>query len=147
MHRWPDPSHYGGGARARAAEEGPAARALAAFCPPPLASGPDRVHRRGVDLYGQPRHGRPGGGDDFPLDVNGRPSAYTLAQDSAEVKGLTLHTDGALQQVRELQRHIAELAARDAQLRAQARGSRIRRLATLTVVLWLATLIVLLARL
>ena len=79
------------------------------------------------------------------LDANGRPSAFTLAQASAEVKGLTLQTDTALEQVRELQRHLGELAERDEQLRARARAARIRRLAAVTVVLWLATLIVVLA--
>jgi hypothetical protein len=78
-------------------------------------------------------------------DANGRPSAFTLAQASAEVKGLTLQTDTALEQVRELQRHLGELAERDEQLRARARAARIRRLAAVTVVLWLATLIVVLA--
>jgi hypothetical protein len=78
-------------------------------------------------------------------DTNGRPSAFTLAQASAEVKGLTLQTDTALEQVRELQRHLGELAERDEQLRARARAARIRRLAAVTVVLWLATLIVVLA--
>lgn len=86
------------------------------------------MHRRGVEL-----------------DANGRPSAFTLAQGSAEVKGLTLQTDTALEQVRELQRHLGELAERDEQLRARARAARIRRLAAVTVVLWLATLIVVLA--
>ena len=79
------------------------------------------------------------------LDANGRPSAFTLAQGSAEVKGLTLQTDTALEQVRELQRHLAELAERDEQVRVRARAARIRRLAAVTVVLWLATLIVVLA--
>lgn len=79
------------------------------------------------------------------LDANGQPSAFTLAQGSAEVKGLTLKTDTALEQVRELQRHLAELAERDEQLRARERAVRIRRLAAVTVVLWLATLIVVLA--
>ena len=78
-------------------------------------------------------------------DANGRPSAFTLAQASAEVKGLTLQTDTALEQVRELQRHLGELAERDEQLRVRARAARIRRLAAVTVVLWLATLIVVLA--
>ena len=78
-------------------------------------------------------------------DANGRPSAYTLAQASAEEKGLTLQTDTALEQVRELQRHLGELAERDEQLRLRERAARIRRLAAVTVVLWLATLIVVLA--
>jgi hypothetical protein len=78
-------------------------------------------------------------------DADGRPSAFTLAQGSAEVKGLTLQTDTALEQVRVLQRHLGELAERDKELRARARAARIRRLAAITVVLWLATLIVVLA--
>ena len=78
-------------------------------------------------------------------DADGRPSAFTLAQGSAEVKGLTLQTNTALEQVHELQRHLGELAERDEQLRARERAARIRRLATVTVVLWLATLIVVLA--
>jgi hypothetical protein len=78
-------------------------------------------------------------------DADGRPSAFTLAQGSAEVKGLTLETNTALEQVHELQRHLGVLAARDEQLRARARAARIRRLAAVTVVLWLATLIVVLA--
>jgi len=78
-------------------------------------------------------------------DADGRPSAFTLAQGSAEVKGLTLQTNTALEQVHELQRHLGELAERDEQLRARERAARIRRLAAVTVVLWLATLIVVLA--
>ena len=78
-------------------------------------------------------------------DADGRPSAFTLAQGSAEVKGLTLETNTALEQVHELQRHLGELAERDEQLRARERAARIRRLAAVTVVLWLATLIVVLA--
>ena len=78
-------------------------------------------------------------------DADGRPSAFTLAHGSAEVKGLTLQTNTALEQVHELQRHLGELAERDEQLRARERAARIRRLAAVTVVLWLATLIVVLA--
>jgi len=78
-------------------------------------------------------------------DADGRPSAFTLAQGSAEVKGLTPQTNTALEQVHELQRHLGELAERDEQLRARERAARIRRLAAVTVVLWLATLIVVLA--
>jgi len=78
-------------------------------------------------------------------DADGRPSAFTLAQGSAEVKGLTLQTNTALEQVHELQRHLGGLAERDEQLRARERAARIRRLAAVTVVLWLATLIVVLA--
>lgn len=80
------------------------------------------------------------------LDTDGRPSVFTQAQDSAEVKGLTLHTD-PLELRRDLQRDIAAMHARDQELQARGRAVRLRWLATATVLLWLATLIVLLAHL
>jgi hypothetical protein len=80
------------------------------------------------------------------LDTDGRPSVFTQAQDTAEVKGLTLHTD-PLELRRELQRDIAAMHALDQELQARARTVRLRWLATTTVLLWLATLIVLLAHL
>jgi len=80
------------------------------------------------------------------LDTAGRPSVFTQAQDSAEVKGLTLHTD-PLELRRDLQRDLAAMHARDQELQARARAVRLRWLATTTVLLWLATLIVLLAHL
>ncbi len=70
---------------------------------------------------------------------------YSQAQDSAEVKGLTLHTDPfALR--RELQRSIEAMDARDKQLQSRGRARRLLGLAGATVVLWLAVLIVVLAR-
>jgi hypothetical protein len=80
------------------------------------------------------------------LDTAGRPSIFTQAQDSAEVKGLTLHTD-PLELRRDLQRDIAAMHARDQELQSRARAVRLRWLATTTVLLWLAALIVLLAHL
>jgi len=80
------------------------------------------------------------------LDTAGRLSVFTQAQDTAEVKGLTLHVD-PLELRRDLQRHIAELGAADERVRTQARATRVRWLAVSTVLLWLATLIVLLAHL
>jgi hypothetical protein len=71
---------------------------------------------------------------------------YSQAQDSAEVKGLTLHTD-PFQLRRELQRGIEAMDARDKQLQARSRARRLLALAAATVVLWLAVLIVLLAQL
>ena len=71
---------------------------------------------------------------------------FTQAQDSAEVKGLTLHTD-PLELRRDLQRDLASMHARDEELQDRARAVRLRWLATTTVLLWLATLIVLLAHL
>ena len=46
------------------------------------------------------------------IDVGGRPSMYSQAQESAEVKGLTLHTD-PFELRRELQRSIEAMDARD----------------------------------
>ena len=80
------------------------------------------------------------------LDTVGRPSVFTQAQGTAEVKGLTLRTD-PLELRRDLQRDIAAMHARDQELQARAQAVRIRWLATATVLLWLATLIVLLAHL
>jgi hypothetical protein len=93
------------------------------------------------------RHARPTTPDArLELDTDGRPSVFTQAQDSAEVKGLTLHTD-PLELRRDLQRDIAAMTARDHELQARARALRLRWLAAATVLLWLATLIVLLAHL
>jgi hypothetical protein len=80
------------------------------------------------------------------LDTAGRPSVFTQAQGTAEVKGLTLRTN-PLELRRDLQRDIAAMHARDQELQARAQAVRIRWLATATVLLWLATLIVLLAHL
>jgi hypothetical protein len=67
------------------------------------------------------------------------------AQESGEVKGLTLHTDPfALR--RDLQRSIGAMDARDKALQARRRARRLQGLAAATVVLWLAVLMVLLAR-
>jgi hypothetical protein len=71
---------------------------------------------------------------------------YSQAQDSAEIKGLTLHTDPfALR--RDLQRSIEAMGARDKERQARSRARRLQGLAAATVVLWLAVLVVLLARL
>ncbi|HEX7187312.1 MAG TPA: hypothetical protein VF423_03740 [Actinomycetes bacterium] len=76
--------------------------------------------------------------------VTGGPSAYAQAQQSAEVKGLTLHTDQALEQCRELQRHAGELIDVQQRQRVRRRTDRVILLAVITVGLWLAILIVLL---
>ena len=70
---------------------------------------------------------------------------YSQAQESAEVKGLTLHTD-PFELRRELQRSIEAMDARDKQLEGRRRARRLLGLAAATVVLWLAVLIMLLAR-
>ena len=80
------------------------------------------------------------------IDVGGRPSMYSQAQDSAEVKGLTLHTD-PFELRRELQRSIEAMDARDKELQARSRARRRQGLAGATVVLWLAVLMVLFTQL
>ena len=74
-------------------------------------------------------------------------SAYSQAQQSAEIKGLTPHTDETLEQCRELQRHAGQLADQQLKQRVRRRMDRVVVLALATVGLWLATLIVLLAKL
>jgi hypothetical protein len=78
-------------------------------------------------------------------DVAERPTGYTQAQDSAEVKGLTLTTD-TVELRRDLQRSAVETAARDQQSLERARERRLLLLALITMLLWMATLIVLLIR-
>ena len=116
----------------------------------PLANPAKQVHGVTVkprDLGPHSRHARPTiRNAPLELDTADRPSVFTQAQDSAEVKGLTLHTD-PLELRRDLQRDLAAMHARDQELQARARAVRLRWLATTTVLLWLATLIVLLAHL
>jgi hypothetical protein len=78
-------------------------------------------------------------------DVAERPTGYTQAQDSAEVKGLTLTTD-TVELRRDLQRSAVETAVRDQQSLERAREKRLLLLALITMLLWMATLIVLLNR-
>jgi hypothetical protein len=78
-------------------------------------------------------------------DVAERPTVDTQAQDSAEVKGLTLTTD-TVELRRDLQRSAVETAARDQQSLERAREKRLLLLALITMLLWMATLIVLLTR-
>jgi hypothetical protein len=93
------------------------------------------------------RHARPTTREaSLDLDTAGRHSVFTQAQGTAEVKGLTLHTN-PLELRRDLQRDLAAMHARDQELQARAQAVRIRWLASATVLLWLATLIVLLAHL
>lgn len=79
--------------------------------------------------------------------MGGPPSAYSLAQRSAEVQGLTLHPDAALERIRELQRHAGEFADREEFRQERRRSARLRSLAVTTLALWAAVLIVTLARL
>jgi hypothetical protein len=78
-------------------------------------------------------------------DVAARPTGYTQAQDSAEVKGLRLTTD-TVELRRDLQRSAVETAVRDHQSLERAREKRLLLLALITMLLWMATLIVLLNR-
>jgi hypothetical protein len=78
-------------------------------------------------------------------DIADRPTGYTQAQDSAEVKGLTLKTDTIVLR-RDLQRSAAAIAARDQESLERFRARRLLCLALITMLLWMATLIVLLNR-
>jgi len=80
------------------------------------------------------------------LDTDGRPSMFTQGQKSAEVQGLTLHTDPFTLRLA-LQRHLGELDEAHETFRVRWRAKRLQLLTVVTVLLWLATLIVLLARL
>ena len=74
--------------------------------------------------------------------VDGRPSVYSQAQRTVEVNGLTLHPQDTLEQLLRLQRRNCERAARGKAMRAQAsRGTRLRRLSTITALLWLGALV------
>lgn len=76
--------------------------------------------------------------------VDGRPSAYSQAQGAREVKGLTLHPEGTLEHLRGIQRHNCERAARDKAMQAQVRARRLRWLTVVTVLLWVAAVVVVL---
>jgi hypothetical protein len=78
-------------------------------------------------------------------DVAERPTVYTQTQTSAEVKGLTLTTD-TVELRRDLQRSAAATAERDQESLERARARRLLFLALITMLLWMATLIVLLNR-
>ena len=72
--------------------------------------------------------------------------SHSRSQDGAEVKGLTLNTEPTLELVRELQRHASDWDAERARKRRRGKTLRLVLLAGLTLALWLAVLIVLLAR-
>ena len=93
-----------------------------------------------------PKHtSRPRPGDPPPnnrlLDVGGRPSAYSMAQVTAERRGLTLHPDTVLEQCRQLQNLATEFHDGDLNLRTRERARRVTMLAITAVALWLSVLI------
>jgi hypothetical protein len=81
------------------------------------------------------------------VDLGGPPSAYSLAQGSAEVKGLTLHPDAALERLRELQRNAGQFVDREQYVTDRHRLARLRSLWVATLALWAAVLVLTLARL
>jgi hypothetical protein len=94
---------------------------------PPAYSGPAENGARWQGAVAQTAHGRHASSkppeEDEPrlaIDVGGRPSMYSQAQDSAEVKGPTLHTD-PFELRRELQRSLEAMDARGKQLQARNR--------------------------
>ena len=81
------------------------------------------------------------------LPDNGeRQSAYTQAQRSSGAKGLSLHTVEILHGFQQLQVHAGEVLDGQVHARSQEHVRRLLVLALVTVVLWLAALIVLLQR-
>ncbi len=102
-----------------------------------------------MNTPGPAAHGRPARPevDDLRIERESaeRPTVYTQAQDSAEVKGLTLKTD-TIELRRDLQRSAVATAARDQESLERARARRLLYLALITMLLWMATLIVLLNR-
>jgi hypothetical protein len=104
-----------------------------------------RAHGEGVSVH-YPRREPASPTPDVHLlpDVNGRPSAYSLAQVTAERKGLTLHPDATLEQCHQLQQHATQLREKDLKLRTVHRARRVTLLAITTVALWLSALIALL---
>jgi hypothetical protein len=104
-----------------------------------------RAHGEGVSEH-NPRREPASPTPDVHLlpDVNGRPSAYSLAQVTAERKGLTLHPDATLEQCHQLQQHATQLREKDLKLRTMHRARRVTLLAITTVALWLSALIALL---
>ena len=115
-----------------------------------LALHPVQVHGVLCEVAENPRHaaGTPGRSFYKPFLnsswMGGRASTR-MAQGPAAVKGLTLHPESTLEQLIDLQRRIGETAARDKAMRvAQARARRLRWLTAITVLLWLAALVVVL---
>ena len=98
---------------------------------------------------GPAAHGQPARPEVVDLrikrDSAERPTVHARAQDSAEVKSLTLKTD-TIELRRDLQRSAVETAARDQESLERARARRLLFLALITMLLWMATLIVLLNR-
>jgi hypothetical protein len=104
-----------------------------------------RAHGEGVSEH-SPRREPASPTPDVHLlpDVNGSPSAYSLAQVTAERKGITLHPDATLEQCHQLQQHATQLRQRELDLRTMHRARRVTLLAITTVALWLFALIALL---
>ena len=80
-------------------------------------------------------------------DDGERQSAYTQAQRSTGVKGLSLHTVEILHGFQQLQVQASEVFNDQAHARSQEHVRRLLALALVTILLWLAILIVLMTRL
>ena len=113
----------------------------------PWRLGPDRCTVGSVTSPRPPQswHAGQDVADGMPVSlVDGRPSAYSQAQGTREVKGLTLHPEGTLEHLRGIQRHNCERAARDKAMQAQVRARRLRWQTAVTVLLWVAAVVVVL---
>jgi len=80
-------------------------------------------------------------------DDGERQSAFTQAQRSTGVKGLSLHTVEILHGFQQLQVHAGEVFTDQAHARTREHVRRLLALALVTVVMWLAILIILMERL
>lgn len=85
-------------------------------------------------------------GDTGLPDDGGRQSAYTQGQRSTGAKGLSLHTVEILHGFQKLQVHAGEVFDDQIHARSEEHVRRLLALALVTVVLWLAILIVLMNR-
>lgn len=80
-------------------------------------------------------------------DDGDRQSAYSQGQRSTGAKGLSLHTVEILHGFQQLQVHAGEVFDDQLHARSQEHVRRLLALALVTVVLWLAILILLMERL
>ena len=79
-------------------------------------------------------------------DDGERQSAYTQGQRSTGAKGLSLHTVEILHGFQQLQVHAEEVFTDQAHARSQEHVRRLLALALVTILLWLAILIVVMTR-
>ena len=92
---------------------------------------------------GVPRHSS--GREALP-DIGGEPSVYAQAQVAAAPKGVSLHTEGILDECRQLQRRATLALVEQAGVRSHQQTRRELLLALATLALWLVALMALMSR-